>query len=114
LGHGPSEHDLLMLGELERLAGTRSRPQAFNEQLAAFHGQSVEVAQARGEYSRVPLEVFFYLGDKSLLLYTSVLYLVGLGLLALLYFRPGTLWAALLAPLALATPTLFMGYPFFY
>jgi len=107
------QQSLALLASLEKLAPLRDNPEAFKTQLATFHGELTSAAEARGEYAKVPLEYFFYKGDARAFTYTSVLYLVGFGLLAWLVYRPRAVWAAVLAPVAFALPTIFLGYLFY-
>jgi ABC-type transport system involved in cytochrome c biogenesis permease subunit len=108
-----AEPQLARLAELEKLVALRDKPGQFKTQFAAFQKDMASAAQARGEYRKVPLEYFFYKGDRRGFIYTSVFYLIALGLLVYRWMRPSATWALVLAPIALAIPTVFQGYLFY-
>lgn len=106
--------DVALIGALEKLAAVRDNPGKVKAQLAELSQQTVALASARAEYSKVPLEYFYYSGNRTVLLGLSVLYLVGLVLLGYLWWRPGTKWAIALATVAFTVPTVFLGNLFYY
>ncbi len=56
----PHEEHIALLAKLESLKGQRGDRIAFQAALADFHQDVTSMANARGEYSKVPFEVFFY------------------------------------------------------
>ncbi|MDX9972588.1 MAG: cytochrome c biogenesis protein CcsA [FCB group bacterium] len=101
------------LAELEKLTALRDQPDTFKSQFAAFQQQIMDAAKARGEYSKVPLEYFYYKGDRRGFMLTSVLFVVFAGLVLYRLFRPEARWATVAATVALTVPMLFQGYLFY-
>lgn len=61
LFHGaPLADQLAALGDLEEMYASRQDPDAFRRHAEDFRARSVGVADARGEYAKVPVEVAFY------------------------------------------------------
>ncbi len=57
-----SEGELAALAAFEKLPSQVDNKLAFKQDLATFHDLVVSQAKARGEYSKVPIEVAFYRG----------------------------------------------------
>jgi ABC-type transport system involved in cytochrome c biogenesis permease subunit len=109
------EHEMKMLGALEKLALLKDRPAEFKAQLETLHAMTAGAAEARGEYAKVPLEYFFYYGSFERFKWIFYgLFAVGAVLLALLIARPDKRWAIPAATVAFAIPLSFMGYYFYY
>ena len=82
--------EIAMLGYLEGMARTTDNPLAFKQSLAAFSKLSVETTTARGEYSKVPMEVSYY--KSKILVYTQYLFVLSFIIAALLWLRPNNIW----------------------
>jgi ABC-type transport system involved in cytochrome c biogenesis permease subunit len=73
------------LESLEKLEATKVEPAAFEAELRNLHGRVVGLAEARGEYGHVPLEVKLYRWDpftNSLVFYVLAFLLALVGFLA--------------------------------
>ncbi len=95
-----------LLGRLcaMQAAVTRGEATAFTDELRAYQASAEAMARARGEYEKVPLEVF--LGDldpfhRGVHLYLLAFLVVALGWLASSRWQRRAAWALLLAVLAL-------------
>lgn len=83
-GELPERH-LALLATLERLEASKHDPAAFERALGELHDGLTALADARGEYRAVPLEVFFYRGDffyRALYAFMGAFLAVALGWLA--------------------------------
>jgi len=88
-GRATPEAQIAMLRDLEALAAARD-PAEVETALRALRDHSEDLAGDRGEYDRIGLEVFYY----RLAPFTKalVLYLLAFLLVAVLWFRPGSVW----------------------
>lgn len=79
-----------LLSNFEALERSKNDPAAFASALEALHGNAVAMAEARGEYNKIPLEVRLERMDP----FTNalVLYLLGFLLLAIGWLLPGNKW----------------------
>ena len=82
----PATEQIELLAALESLPRLREEPDAFEEQLRAFHASVTEAAEARGEYARIPSEHSYY--AFNLLGRSQVLYILSFLLVAALWLRP--------------------------
>jgi ABC-type transport system involved in cytochrome c biogenesis permease subunit len=87
---GASPDTLALLAGWEALERTKDDPPAFAAELERLHARVTGIAEARGEYSKVPLEVSFYRGK----FFTRALaaYLGAFVLLALSWLAPRARW----------------------
>jgi ABC-type transport system involved in cytochrome c biogenesis permease subunit len=77
----PFERQVATLGALEQLERVKNDPAAFKATAEIFTGACEKLADERGEYSKVPLEVAFYKADffyNALLLFGFSFMLVAL------------------------------------
>ena len=104
--NAPVDEQLALLRSLEETARLLEQPEAFKTQVAGFHDAVVALAQARGEYNKIPLEVSYYNAD---FLYKSlILFVVAFLVAALSWLLPYRRMAGLVYPLFLAPPTLLL------
>jgi ABC-type transport system involved in cytochrome c biogenesis permease subunit len=83
----PRQDELELLAALEQLVAARADDDAFHGHLTALHTRITGRAQARGEYGKIRLEVFFY---KSQFFYRSLcLFLLGFLCIALSWLSIG-------------------------
>lgn len=75
-----------LLADFESLADAASDPAAFAAKAEAFSGSIVRLAESRGEYGRVPLEVTFY--RLNLFYNALVLYVLSFIIVACMWMRP--------------------------
>ena len=95
--------ELDSLAAFERLVQSLDDPGRFQENLASFHARARALAEARGEYGKIELEVVYY---KAKLLYRAlILYIVCFVLVAFSWLAPGSRALNRAAPLALLFPT---------
>jgi ABC-type transport system involved in cytochrome c biogenesis permease subunit len=103
LVHGPPSPEALdLIAALERLPELRGEA-AFDAMLTEFAGVAVDMAEARGEYGPVPLEVAFY--NARFFFYAQWLFVVCFLLVAVLWFVPRAKWLARGVMVALLAPT---------
>jgi len=98
-GHTPAPEHIAMLAALERMASTGDET-TFREAAAEFYGRARQLATARGEYKKIPLEVSYYKLDaftKGL-----VFYILGFVLVAVSWLWPNV-WLKRAAIAATAT-----------
>jgi ABC-type transport system involved in cytochrome c biogenesis permease subunit len=86
LGGGIAPEHLEALRSLEKLSDARVDPPAFQKALSDFLGRTQELADARGEYSKIPLEVTYY--KAKLIRYSLVFFILSFVCLAVLWLRP--------------------------
>ncbi|MBI2433717.1 MAG: cytochrome c biogenesis protein CcsA [Candidatus Hydrogenedentes bacterium] len=105
----PREETVGLVAFLEELHRLRDDRPAFRAQLAAFHEQVKQVAEARGEYQKIPIEVFFYRG--KFFFYSQWLFVLSFLLIALSWLAPRRKWLdrTVLATVALPTVLLVIG-----
>ncbi|MHC4923703.1 MAG: cytochrome c biogenesis protein [Planctomycetota bacterium] len=84
------DRPLHLMGLLESMSADRDDPAAFKAHMEAFVGGASALAEARGEYSKVPMEVSFYRADY----FTNALvfYLLGFLMLCLSWLMPKARW----------------------
>ncbi|MBK7644280.1 MAG: cytochrome c biogenesis protein CcsA [Planctomycetes bacterium] len=88
----PMFRDKLTEGQKQVAAGfsalqqRRDDPGAFENQLAAVSGQSIAMAQARGEYGKIPLERFYYRGQ--FLFYGQIVFILAFLFMAFSWMAP--------------------------
>ena len=80
LGHPPVTHGLQVLSALEDMVASLGRPGETLAQAQRVHDAAVGLAQARGEYAKVPAEVRFY--ELDFFTRALVLFLLGFLLVA--------------------------------
>ncbi len=100
------EQQLTMTASLEALPGLLSDRAAFTKQLKTFHDEVVGAAEARGEYEKVPLEVFYYKG--KFFFYSQWLYVLSFLLVGMMWFKPSARVFGVLIPAVLSVPTLLL------
>lgn len=98
----PIEGELALVRSLEDVARLSGQPEAFKAQLAQFHDAVVGLAQARGEYGKVPLEVNYYKLD--LLKWALALFVLAFLVAALSWMLPYSRKMSKIYPLLLAPP----------
>jgi ABC-type transport system involved in cytochrome c biogenesis permease subunit len=98
-----------LLGTLEKLPAVVKDRAAFLAAAQELHEGTVARAEARGEYTRVPLEVHYYKG--TYLFYSQWLYVLGFLLVALgwLFPRSNALHKAAIAGVLVPTALLIIG-----
>ena len=82
----PSESEMVVLLSMERLANSVDNKLAFDSAVANFHALVVGQAEARDEYSKIPLEVSFYKGKYFF--YAQWLFVFSFALIALSWLVP--------------------------
>ncbi len=92
-----------LLAAFETLDSLRDNPSGFEGQLAVFHAALVRLAENRGEYGKIPLEVCFY--RLKLFYYSLVLYIASFLLIACSWLRPQGRMLARLGMPAVLLPT---------
>ena len=95
-----------LLELVESLYQLRSTPQQFEEKFITFHAGVKELADSRGEYDKIPLEVTFYRGQ--FFYYALLIYIVGFLLVAVSWLRPHGTIINKLSLLALISATLLL------
>ncbi|MCC6699207.1 MAG: cytochrome c biogenesis protein CcsA [Candidatus Hydrogenedentes bacterium] len=104
--NAPVEEQLALLRSLEETARLIDKPEAFGAQVAAFHDAVVALAQSRGEYNKIPLEVSYYRAD--FLYWSLILFVLAFLVAAVSWLLPYKRVAGLVYPLFLAPPTLLL------
>ena len=89
-GDGNVPEHVAMLADLERAMAARTDAGAFQAALSSFAGRARELASARGEYEKVPLELTYY--KSKLLDYSHYGFVLGFLLVAFLWLRPQSKW----------------------
>jgi ABC-type transport system involved in cytochrome c biogenesis permease subunit len=89
-----------LLGDFEALVGSRGDPEAFAGALARFAGGTRTLAEARGEYEKVPLEVRYY--DWKLISNALAFFILAFLLTAVVWLRPRARWLYRSAALSVA------------
>ena len=105
-GWVPPENGVVLLGHLEDLWTYHDDRIAFAAALQALHGGVAVLADARGEYAKVPLEVFYY--KKKFMFYSQWLYVLSFILVALSWLAPRSKWMGRIIPAAVALPTVIL------
>ena len=95
-----------LLKLVESSAQLLSAQQQFEEKFTLIHAGIKELAEARGEYGKIPLEVTFY--KCQFFYYALLIYIVGFLLLAVSWLRPRGTILNRLTLLALIGATLFL------
>jgi ABC-type transport system involved in cytochrome c biogenesis permease subunit len=97
---------LNLLTELEGLVQHREDPGEFERRLQGFHLGVQKLADARGEYSKISTEVFFYRCD--FFYHSLTLYVLSFLLVAATWLRPKNRWLRLAIPFPLVGATLLL------
>ena len=95
-----------MLASLEKLPTLRDQPDAFQNELNNLRNLTIKVAEDRGEYGKVPLEVHFY--RAQYLWYSMYLYVFSFLLLALSWLLPRSRGLDIAVFTSVALPTLLL------
>ncbi len=98
--------ELELLGRLGNMIRSAGAPEQFKSEAAAFHGAVVQLAQQRGEYGKIPLEVTFYNGkffSRSL-----VFYIIAFLLVAVSWLIPNSRWLGRINIVALTIPAVLL------
>ena len=98
----PAAHAAMLEDYLE-LAKRRDKPAEFEQQLEKIHGTTLQLAEARGEYAKVPLEIHYY--DLGLIQWSLSAFLFSFVLVAFawLFARSRALYAGSISVAAIAT-----------
>jgi ABC-type transport system involved in cytochrome c biogenesis permease subunit len=97
---------LPLLSSLEKLPVLRDDPAAFRAELSKLHNGIIDIAQDRGEYSKVPIELHFY--NWQYLWYSMYLYVFSFLLIAVSWLLPRTRGVDVAVFLGVALPTLLL------
>ena len=100
----PKQVDLL--ANFEELASGAANTDAFRKQAAVFHDTVVGLAQTRGEYGKIGLEVLLY--RLQPFYYALVLYVLSFILVACLWMRPGSRGLAAASYISILLPTILL------
>jgi ABC-type transport system involved in cytochrome c biogenesis permease subunit len=100
------EAQLAAMGHLEEMVAHRDEPAAFAHALGEFSGSVIHLAEARGEYNKVPLEVSFYRGKY--LFYSQWLYVLSFILIVLGLMLPHSTILRFLGPISVTIPTILL------
>ncbi|MFQ5504118.1 MAG: cytochrome c biogenesis protein [Planctomycetota bacterium] len=84
-GEGLTEQ-IAMLASLERMTQMVHEPELFRQELQAFQGQAQKLAESRGEYAKVGMEITFYRAD--FMFYSLLLFILSFVLVAVSWLRP--------------------------
>ncbi len=95
-----------LLAQLESLADSTSNQEVFKEQAQKFTGDLVAMAESRGEYNQIPLEVTFY--RLNLFYRALVLYILSFLVVACTWLRPHSRILRLGAFASVSLPTLLL------
>ena len=77
---------IALFTHLEGLANAPGDSEVFKRELAAFHAAVKSLAEARGEYQKIPIEVAFY--RAKFFYYSLVLYVFSFVLAAFSWLKP--------------------------
>ena len=102
----PVQGELALLRSFEDVARLRDNPEAFKGQVATFHDTIVGLAEARGEYGKVPLEVGYYKAD--LLYWSLILFVFAFLVAAVSWMIPYNRFMGKVYPLFLAPPAVLL------
>jgi ABC-type transport system involved in cytochrome c biogenesis permease subunit len=102
----PREDNAALLAKLENLYDTRNDRAAFAAAVNEFHTAVQEVASARGEYDKVPLEYFYY--QSQLLFLSQWLYVLSFLFIAVTWLMRRRKWADWGGMIAVLLPTLLL------
>jgi ABC-type transport system involved in cytochrome c biogenesis permease subunit len=100
------ETELALLGNFENMVRATGAPDQFKSHAGSFCRSVIELAEQRGEYGKIPLEVAFYKGkffSRSL-----VFYIVAFLLVAMSWLAPKVRWLNGAALVGVLIPTLFL------
>lgn len=100
------ETSAALLASLETLHATRDDRAAFLAAATALHDGVTDRAAARGEYSKIPLEVHFY--KAKYIFYSQWLYVLAFLLVALSWLAPQNKWMPKVTALGVAVPTVLL------
>ncbi|MBI2422105.1 MAG: cytochrome c biogenesis protein CcsA [Candidatus Hydrogenedentes bacterium] len=102
----PDEAGVQMLSSLEKLYAARDNREAFNQELAQLHGTVKAAAEARGEYAKIPLEVFFY--RQQFLFYSQWLFALSFMLIAASWLFKNSPWNMIVTSTAVIIPLILL------
>jgi ABC-type transport system involved in cytochrome c biogenesis permease subunit len=103
----PVKDEIGMLGHFEALGKNLASPGKLNEEARALGATITQLAEKRGEYSKVPLEVSFY--KAKFFMRSLVFYIIAFLLVAIAWVVPNNRWLARVNLAAIALPTLLLG-----
>lgn len=104
--HEPPTSQLEALELLGGLARTRNDATAFQSTLTRLHSKIVQLAQSRGEYGAIELEVSYY--KANFFSYSLMGFILSFLLVTLTWFKPNSKPAWWAAMVALSLPTAYM------
>jgi ABC-type transport system involved in cytochrome c biogenesis permease subunit len=87
-GRTLAEEHLQALRGFQGLVASRENFHAFERELSALHGTLSGLAEARGEYQKIPLELHYYKGKY--VANSQVLFILSFVLMALMWLFPNT------------------------
>ena len=94
------------ISALEGMARSRARPEAFQRELERLHGATRSLAEARGEYRKIGIEVGYY--KAKLLDYSQYAFVLAFLLMAFMWLRPRSSALYLATSAAVVVPTLLL------
>ena len=95
-----------VIASLEALARNHVRPEVFQGDLARLHTQVRSLAEARGEYGKIAMEVGYY--KAKLLAYSQYIFVLAFLLMAFMWLRPRNRTLYLATSLGVLVPTLML------
>ncbi len=105
-GQQPPKEHIWLLSLFENLYGARDNTEDFTENLIEFHETARGLADARGEYAKIPLEFIFYKG--KFFYYSLILYILSFIFIAISWLRPANRLLYRLSIIPLAGGTLYL------
>jgi len=100
------DSELALLTEFEAMARTSGALDRFKSHADAFHKSVVQLAEKRGEYGKIPLEVTFY--KAKFFSRSLVFYIIAFLLVAVSWLAPKARWVNWMALVGLVIPTLLL------
>ena len=94
------------ISALEGMARSRGRLDAFKGELERLHGATRSLAEARGEYGKIGMEVSYY--KAKLLDYSQYAFVLAFLLMAFMWLRPRSSMLYLATSAAVVVPTLLL------
>jgi len=95
-----------MLASVEKLRASRDDRPAFLAAAKALHDEVSAEATARGEYSKIPLEVHFY--KAKYIFYSQWLFVLAFLLVAISWLVPQNKWMPTVTSIGVAVPTILL------
>ena len=106
-GKRPPQEQIALIANLERLANAPPVSDIFiKQELATFHAAVKGMADARGEYRKIPLEVAFY--RAQFFYYSLVLYVFSFVLVAVSWLKPRSRSLSAASQISAWIPTLLL------